>query len=112
MDCPALLTLTSSSRTTCTGVPFGTVRGIVSVIAALASGVAVAGAETGLLVSTGFEAGADAGGGVSWAYVHAAPKHVNKTAQRIRPTIIHFLPTRLDTPGCRMGTKNLPTKFA
>src|SRR5258708_39406056 len=84
IDWPALLTLISSSRATCTGVPFETARGIVGVTTGLASDV-IAGA--GLFVSTGFGTRA---GAVSWASTHAADTQANKTAQRIRSRIISF----------------------
>src|SRR6267154_195449 len=88
IDWPALRTLISSSRATCTGVPFETARGIVGVTTGLASDV-IAGA--GLFVSTGFGTGA---GAASWASMHAADTQANKTAQRIRSRIISSPPRR------------------
>jgi len=62
------------------------------VSAPLASEVAFAGAEGGLFLSTGSDAGVGAGG-ASWAYAQAEHKHVNKTAEKMGPPIIYFLPT-------------------
>src|SRR5712675_641431 len=85
IDWPAFLTLISSSRATCTGVPFTTVRGIVGVITGLASDAAPAVEGTGLFVSTGFATGA---GAASWASRLAAHMQENKIAERIRSLII------------------------